>query len=96
MEENMLIPAGTIIALLIGIIGFFIARVLNDVKKVIEETGKNKGRIDLVARQQENDIKRIEERTQIELNNLTKNVCTLSENVNNLVVILADNGLKKK
>ena len=92
----MLIPAGTIIALLIGIIGFFIARVLNDVKKVIEETGKNKGRIDLVARQQENDIKRIEERTQIELNNLTKNVCTLSENVNNLVVILADNGLKKK
>ena len=96
MEENMLIPAGTIIALLIGIIGFFIARVLNDVKKVIEETGKNKGRIDLVARQQENDIKRIEERTQIELNNLTKNVCTLSENVNILVVILADNGLKKK
>ena len=96
MEGNILIPAGTIIFLLMGIIGFFVSRVLNDVKQVMEETGKNKGRIDIVARQQENDIKRIEERTALELSTLTKNVNALSENVNTLCTILVENGIKKR
>ena len=95
MSETYLLEAGTIISFLIGIIGFFIVRLLNDVKRVILDTGKNKGRIELVARQQENDIKRIEERTQLELENLTKNVSLLTENVNALCTMLAQKGIQK-
>tara|TARA_R110001632_G_scaffold173702_1_gene293150 strand:+ start:870 stop:1157 length:288 start_codon:yes stop_codon:yes gene_type:complete len=95
MSETYLLEAGTIISFLIGIIGFFIVRLLNDVKRVILDTGKNKGRIELVARQQENDIKRIEERTQLELTNLTKNVSLLTENVNALCTMLAQKGIQK-
>jgi hypothetical protein len=95
MEGSMLISAGTLITVLLGIVGFFIARVLNDVRQIKVDTGKNKGRIDLVAKQQENDIKRIEERTQLELCSLSKNVKNLTENVNDLVLILAENGVKK-
>lgn len=95
MSDTYLLEAGTIISFLIGIIGFFIVRLLNDVKRVILDTGKNKGRIELVARQQENDIKRIEERTQLELTNLTKNVSLLTENVNALCTMLAQKGIQK-
>jgi len=95
MKESYLLEAGTIISFLMGIIGFFIVRLLNDVKRVIQDTGKNKGRIELVARQQENDIKRIEERTQLELENLTKNVSLLTENVNALCTMLAQKGIQK-
>tara|TARA_R110000744_G_scaffold97622_2_gene188621 strand:+ start:2181 stop:2468 length:288 start_codon:yes stop_codon:yes gene_type:complete len=95
MAGNYLVEAGTIISFLIGIIGFFIIRLLNDVKMVIQDTGKNKGRIELVARQQENDIKRIEERTQLELENLTRNVSLLTENVNALCTMLAKKGIEK-
>lgn len=95
MKESYLLEAGTIISFLMGIIGFFIVRLLNDVKRVIQDTGKNKGRIELVARQQENDIKRIEERTQLELENLTKNVSLLTDNVNALCTMLAQKGIQK-
>jgi len=84
----------TVVMTMIGIIGFFIVRVINDVKRTLEETGKLRGKIDLVAMQQKNDIKRIEEKTQIELNLLSKNVCKLSDNVNKLIQILAENGIK--
>lgn len=95
MDETLLTTYSSIIGLMILIIGYFISRLITDLKKVVEDTGKNKGRIDLVAKQQENDIKRIEERTTLELCNLSKNVKNLTENVNSLVSLLAENGLKK-
>jgi len=95
MDETLLTTYSSIIGFMILIIGFFISRLITDLKKVVEDTGKNKGRIDLVAKQQENDIKRIEERTTLELCNLSKNVKSLNENVNSLVTLLAENGLKK-
>ena len=95
MDETLLTTYSSIIGFMIIIIGFFISRLITDLKKVVEDTGKNKGRIDLVAKQQENDIKRIEERTTLELCNLSKNVKNLTENVNNLVSIIAENALKK-
>lgn len=91
---DIVIIGGTVIMTMIAIIGFFIVRVINDVKKNLEETGKNKGRIDLVSMQQQNDVKRIEEKTQMELSLLSKNVCKLSDNVNTLVQILAENGIR--
>tara|TARA_Y100000389_G_C17065650_1_gene319472 strand:+ start:55 stop:339 length:285 start_codon:yes stop_codon:yes gene_type:complete len=94
MDETLLTTYSSIIGFMILVIGFFISRLIGDLKKVVEDTGKNKGRIDLVAKQQENDIKRIEERTTLELCNLSKNVKSLTENVNNLVSIIAQNGVK--
>ncbi len=87
--------AGIVITILLSIVGWFISRLISDVKDCISETGKNKGRIDLIAKQQENDVKRIENSTKLELQVLTKNVCKLSDNVNDLVLLLAEKGIKK-
>ena len=76
--------------LLMSIVGFFLHRVVNDLKKYIELTLENKSRIDLVEQQQKNDIKRIEERTQIELQQLTKNVNALSKNVHDLILKISE------
>lgn len=80
---------GIIITLSFTIIGFFLNRLVNDIKSALEEGGRNKGRIELVEQQQINDVRRIEERTQIELKALTENVGELSKNVNVLVIALA-------
>ncbi len=95
MEINLMTLAGIVITILLSIVGWFISRLIHDVKDCISETGKNKGRIDLIAKQQENDVKRIESTTKQELQVLTKNVCKLSDNVNDLVLLLAEKGIKK-
>ena len=95
MEINIMTLAGIVITILLSIVGWFISRLITDVKDCITETGKNKGRIDLIAKQQENDVKRIENSTKQELQVLTKNVCKLSDNVNDLVLLLAEKGIKK-
>ena len=94
MEINVITLSGIIMSILLGIIGFFTARLVNDVRRCTIETGKNKGRIDLIAQQQENDIRRIEQNTQLELQVLTKTVNQLSTSVQELVVVLAQNGIK--
>ncbi len=96
MEINTLTLASLVITILLTVVGFFLTRLINDVKHCILQTGKNKGNIQLIAKQQENDIKRIEDATQTELRILTKNVCNLADNVQNLVVMLAEVGIKKK
>lgn len=96
MEINTLTLASLVITVLLAIVGFFLTRLINDVKECILETGRNKGRIDLIAKQQENDVKRIEDATQCELQTLTKTVSNLSNSVQQLVVMLAENGIKKK
>ena len=58
MDETLLTTYSSIIGFMILIIGYFISRLITDLKKVVEDTGKNKGRIDLVAKQQENDPRR--------------------------------------
>jgi hypothetical protein len=95
MEVSVMTLAGVIITILLSIVGWFLSRLIHDVRDCISETGKNKGRIDLLAKQQENDIKRIEDSTQLELQALTKNVCKLSDNVNDLVLLLAEKGIKR-
>lgn len=94
--EFVLGVSGSVIMILLSIISFFIAKLVNDIKACTRETGKNKGRIDLIAKQQENDVKRIEERTSLELRTLTQNVHELSENVNKLVMTMAKKGIENK
>jgi hypothetical protein len=74
-----------IIMLLIGIVGFFLKQTMNEVKKAIELSIKNSERIKLVEQQQRNDVKRIEERTQLEIRQLTQTIEQLSKNVDLLV-----------
>lgn len=88
--NEFFITSGSIITLLMSIVGFFLHRVVNDLKKYIEMTLENRSRIDLVEQQQKNDIKRIEERTQIELQQLTKNVNALSKNVHDLILKISE------
>lgn len=88
--NEFFITSGSIITLLLSIVGFFLHRVVNDLKKYIEMTLENRSRIDLVEQQQKNDIKRIEERTQIELQQLTKNVNALSKNVHDLILKITE------
>jgi len=85
--------AGAIILLLLTVLGFFLARVITDVKSNTSEIGKNKGRIELVEQQQINDTKRIEEMTQLELRVMSEKVGNLADNVNVFVGALAQRGM---
>jgi len=83
--------AGAVILILFGIIGYFLKIVHGDAKKAVEETGKNKGRIELVELQLNSDVKRIEQTTQLELRNLATTVQELSASVKKLVDLQLDN-----
>ena len=85
--------AGGIIGLSFVIIGFFLSRLVGDVRHAIEQTGRNKGRIELIDQQQKNDTRRIEEMTQLELKLMSHNVSELTKNVNTLVTALAKKGI---
>jgi hypothetical protein len=89
--------AGFLIITMVGIIGFFLKRVLkelkDDVKKNNEENGKNKGRIELVEQQQIADTKRIEAMTQLELKVLSSSVRDLTNTVNAFVGALIKKGI---
>lgn len=86
--------AGVLIMILLSIIGFFLSRLVTDVKKVIEETGKNKGRIELVEQQLINDVKRIEQMTQMELKIMSEKVGDLAESVK--ILVFGSSNLKGK
>ena len=86
--------AGAVILILLAVIGFFLARIVSDLKSNTTEIGKNKGRIELVEQQQANDMKRIEEVTQLELRTMSQGVADLTSNVNILVTALAKKGIE--
>ena len=87
MEMLLLGISESLILILLMVIGYFTKVAHEDIKKAVEETGKNKGRIELVEQQLTNDVKRIEEHTQLELRNLAQNVNRLSTSVEQLVEI---------
>lgn len=74
----------------IAIIAFFVKRVINDVKSNTGNIGKVKGKVELIEQQQENDIKRIEENTQLKLDQLTTSVQSLTDTVGTLVKVHID------
>lgn len=88
LANTLLGISGVVVMLLLAVIGYFLRTLHGDVKQLIMETGKNKGRIELVEKQLENDVKRIELVTQTHLSNLTENVNRLSTSVETLVLHL--------
>jgi hypothetical protein len=73
------------LATIIGIIGYFLRMVHMDVRKVIEEQGKLKGKIELVEQEARLKYQAIQEQTQIEIKNLAKNVGELADTVRELI-----------
>ena len=87
--------SGAIVAILLGVIGYFMKTIHKDVKDNTESSGKNRGQIQLVAQRQEDDIKRVEELTQLELKIMAEKVGELSSNVSNLVQLFIEDKNKK-
>lgn len=85
----VLTVGGTIIMMAFAIIGFFLKSIYFDLRKAIEDNGKNKGRIELVESKANSEISKLNETTQLEIKNLTQTVGELSRNVNTLVQSLA-------
>jgi hypothetical protein len=75
------------IATVLGVIGYFLRMVHTDVRKVVEEQGKLKGKIELVEQESRLKYQAIQEQTQIELKNLAKNVGDLTDTVRQLVTL---------
>jgi len=75
------------IATVLGIIGYFLRMVHTDVRRVVEDQGKLKGKIELVEQESRLKYQAIQEQTQIELKNLAKNVGDLTDTVRQLVTL---------
>lgn len=99
--DQLIVIGGSIISLLIASLSFFVGKIFKDVSNLLVESGKNKGRIELVEQQLTNDVKRIEQTTQLELKTMCQKIETLSgnvneltQNVNALVLTFAKKGIK--
>ena len=68
------------------IIGYFLRIIHNDVRKNTEELGKLKGKIELVEQESRLKFETIQMQTQLEIKNLAKNVCELSDAVKQLIL----------
>ena len=71
--------------LLLAVIGWFLNKTMKEVKHAVDLSNQNASRIELVEQQQRNDVKRIEETTQLEIRQLTQTIEQLSKNVDLLV-----------
>lgn len=80
-----------VIGILLGVIGFFLARLVNDVKSNTEKIGQNKGEIKLVSQKQIQDMDLLQRTTQLEIKQLTEQVSALAASVQTLVEIQMKN-----
>jgi hypothetical protein len=69
----------------IAIIGYFLRMVHLDVRKVVEDQGKLKGKIELVEQESRLKYQAIQEQTQLELKNLARSVGDLTDTVRELI-----------
>lgn len=69
-----------------AIIGYFLRMVHVDVRKVVEDQGKLKGKIELVEQEARLKYQAIQEQTQLEIRNLAKNVGDLTETVRKVII----------
>lgn len=86
--------AGSIILLCFAVIGFFLSRLISDVKQNTENIGKNKGNIEILTKQQENDLKLFNEVTQLKFQRVTDDLALLTEQISKLTDILIKSNTK--
>jgi uncharacterized pyridoxal phosphate-containing UPF0001 family protein len=87
--NDLMIP---IFSIVFSIIGYFLKQVHSDLKKVredlqkvVNENGKNRGRIELVEQENRLKLQRIEELTQTEIKHLAEQVTELTTQVRRLI-----------
>ena len=73
------------ITTVIAIIGYFLRMIHMDVRRVVEDQGKLKGKIELVEQESRLKYQAIQEQTQLELKNLARSVGDLTETVRELI-----------
>lgn len=94
MDPTILMTViGASFTLVVGILGYFLKIVHNDVRKNIQEAGKNKGKIELIEQKMISDKQHFEQTTQKEIRTMASNVNKLAKNVNTLVLTLVGNNL---
>jgi hypothetical protein len=86
MTYTELIQAGLIAST--GIVGYFLRMIHSDLREVVEDVGKLKGKIELVEQESRLKYQSIQEQTQLELKMLAKNVSDLSNAVKELMLKL--------
>ena len=67
----------TVIGVLISVIGYFLKLVHQDVKKAIEDVGNVKGQLDVMNAEQVLKFQRMEETTQLKIDQLTSEITRL-------------------
>lgn len=87
--NDFIIPVFSVV---FSIIGYFLKQVHGDLKKVredlqkvVNENGKNRGRIELVEQESRLKLQRIEELTQTEIKHLAEQVTELTTQVRRLI-----------
>ena len=86
-----MIPSSSTAFIIVGIttvfaiIGYFLRMIHMDVRKVVEDQGKLKGKIELVEQESRLKYQAIQEQTQLELKNLARSVGDLTETVRELI-----------
>ncbi len=77
----LLTIAGTVIVLLLAVIGYFVKVVHSDVKGNTKDIGVLWGKSDLINQNAENKIDRLAERTELQLSHLTEQISKLTSAV---------------
>lgn len=82
MADIWMLILGSVVA----IIGYFLKMVHADVRNNTESLGKLKGKIELVEQESRLKYQAIQEQTQLEIKNLARSVCELSDAVKQLIL----------
>jgi hypothetical protein len=87
MDTSVIITITVFAAgIIFAIIGYFLRLVHTDVRKVVEDQGKLKGKIELVEQEARLKYQAIQEQTQLEIKNLARSVSELSDAVKQLIL----------
>ena len=84
MEIAQLVQWGLVA--ITGVLGYFLRMIHTDVRNNTESLGKLKGKIELVEQESRLKYQAIQEQTQLEIKNLERTVCELSDAVKQLIL----------
>lgn len=85
MTELIISSVGAMFVVLFSIVGYFLSRVISDVKTNTEKIGKNTGKIDLVSQQLDTHDNN--------MSKLVEKIDAINSNLQNLLIELAKKGI---
>lgn len=100
METLFFSVTGSLLIILLGVIGYFLRIQHKDIRRAIEELGKLKGKVELLEQKANSDYKLLQQQTQAdiklvqkEIGTMARSVGSLSANVEKLLLYLAENNI---